>query len=91
MPKLYALLAGIADYRPGWANQLDGCVNDLREMKAFLEEHFPDAEQRHLLARLLQSMRQRQPEHAAADDGPATWSDCGIVHGSDAHAFTGAG
>ncbi|MFT5801043.1 MAG: hypothetical protein ACI956_000849, partial [Nonlabens sp.] len=43
MPKLHALLIAINNYHPasGVAN-LDGCVNDLTAMKAFIKKHYTD-------------------------------------------------
>lgn len=44
MPNLYALLTGINQYHPqsdANVSHLNGCVNDITQLQAFLESHFP--------------------------------------------------
>jgi len=41
MSKIYALLVGINEYHPdSGVNSLDGCVNDVNAMEAFLKKHY---------------------------------------------------
>ncbi|MEM6316795.1 MAG: caspase family protein [Bacteroidota bacterium] len=43
MAKLYALLVGINEYHPqSEVSNLDGCVNDMLAMKAFIERNYAD-------------------------------------------------